>query len=114
MRNGCQLMTEQLQFGKEFNALPDTSFISSLVLVNFKEDIQYEIDNLPGKQASVKILYSIAQNNNNVITHIEASIGLSLFGDYVQQEQHTPNSHPNIRLLLDTIACNLEWTVEVK
>ena len=114
MNNGPQLMAEELQFGNEFQSLPDTSFIKSLVLINSADNTNYFVDNIPGKQASVKILYSIAQNNNNVITPIEASIGLKLFGDYVQQEQHTPNSHPNIRLLLNTIKDKQKWLVKVK
>ena len=87
MINGHNSMTKQPQFGTGFDALPDTSFINSLVLINSKENIKHQIDNIPGKQASVKILYSVAQTNNNVITHTEALKGLSLFGDYAQQEK---------------------------
>lgn len=106
-------MSEQAQFGIGFNDLPDTSFIKEIELVNAKNKLRHQIANVPGKQASIKILYAIAQQNKNIITTIEAKQGLKLFGDYVGIEKQMPNSHPNIRLLLDTVAHAQEWQMKV-
>lgn len=102
-----------MQFGPEFKNLSDTSTLLAIELSNTTTNIQHTIKNNPGKQASVKIFYAISKNSNCKITPVEAEIGLDLYGDYVQQEQRQPNSHPNIRLLLDTIALNQTWLVKV-
>ncbi len=106
-------MTKQIQFGEKFDNLPDTSFIKTLVLINPVKNIKHLVENIPGKQASVRILYAIAQQNQNLIASTQAKTGLALFGDYVQFEEQTPNTHPNIRLLLETIAFNQEWRVQI-
>ena len=56
------------QFGKNFSQLADTSHINSLTLENHVTGSKVHIDNIPGKQASVKILYAIAMTNNFKIT----------------------------------------------
>lgn len=107
-------MTNQKSFGAGFNNLADTSHFSTLKLTNRKTNLKNTIDNVPGKQASAKILYSIATNNYFTISHDEAETGLLLFGDYIEEENLHPNSHPNIRFLMDVIANNEEWTVEIE
>lgn len=102
-----------MQFGSGFSDLSDTATLQAIELSNETTNIQHEIKNGPGKQASVKIFYALSKNNNCKITPVEAKIGLGLYGDYVQQELQQPNSHPNIRLLLDTIALNQTWLVKV-
>lgn len=102
-----------MRFGPGFKNLSDTSTLQAIELSNTITNIQHIIKNDPGKQASVKIFYGISKNNNCKITPVEAEIGLNLYGDYVQQEQKQPNSHPNIRLLFDTIALNQTWLVKV-
>ena len=99
------------QFGDGFDQLTDTSHIESLKLNNSATGEQLSIDNIPGKQASVKILYGIACDNNFKISVKQAALGLKLYGDYTQEELDNPGSHPNIKLLIDTIANNYEWAV---
>ena len=106
-------MGKQAHFGMGFDDLPDTSFIKKIELVNSKNKLRLQIANVPGKQASVKILYAIAQQNKSIITTIEAKQGLELFGDYVRIEEQMPKSHPNIRLLLDTVAHAQMWHMKV-
>ena len=106
-------MTNNIQFGHGFSNLSDTSTLQAIELSNETTNIRHEIKNDPGKQASVKIFYALSNSNNCKITPAEAKIGLGLYGDYVQQELQQPNSHPNIRLLLDTITLDQTWLVKV-
>lgn len=99
------------QFGKNFSRLADTSHINTLTLENHVTGSKVHIDNIPGKQASVKILYAIAMTNNFKITEKEAESGIALFGDYAQEEMDSPGSHPNIRLLMDILTNKQEWAV---
>lgn len=105
-------MSKQQNFGAGFNNLPDTSQLKAITLSNIESNQSHSIDNVPGKQASVKILYNIAQANNFKITGEQANTGIALFGDYLEEENQQPNSHPNIRLLLDIIEGNQVWKVE--
>ena len=100
------------QFGNGFNQLMDTSHISILKLANHMTGEQIQIENIPGKQASVKILYNISSENNRISTN-EARLGLDLFGDFTNEELDNPGSHPNIKLLIDTTANNYVWSVTV-
>ncbi len=99
-------------FGDGFDELDATDHISQLKLTSQRADEIITLDNIPGNQASVKILYNIA--NNSVITSTEAQRGLQLFGDYTEDEKQHPYAHPNIRLLLDIIDNNESWQVEAK
>ena len=101
-----------MKFGIEYDALPGTPELNALELTQSDNGEIHTIKNEPGKQASIKIYYAISRNNNFQITSVQAKIGLELYGDYVQQEQQQPNSHPNIRLLLNIIAHNQTWTVK--
>ena len=99
------------QFGKHFDQLADTRHIKTLTLVNSASGDKLSIPNIPGKQASVKILHAIAMSNDSRITEKEAQAGLALFGDYAQEEKDSPGSHPNIRLLLNILTDKQEWIV---
>lgn len=101
-------------FGEGFNDLPDTSHLKKIKLINRDTDKSFTIDNVPGKQASVKILYSIAQTNHSQISRKQARTGIALFGDYALEEDQQPNSHPNIRFLIDVMSNNEEWLVKVE
>jgi hypothetical protein len=105
-------MTKQQTFGAGFDNLQDTSHLKKIILSNIKSKQSHSIDNIPGKQASVKILFNISQANDFKITVEQANIGIILFGDYAEEENQQPNSHPNIRLLLDIIKENQVWKVE--
>lgn len=107
-------MTKNLQFGKNFSQLPDTDHVSVIELNSSDSEKYHLIENIPGKQASVKIFYGISQANGYQITAHVARLGLEMFGEYVQEEKQTPNSHPNIRLLIDTIEYNRRWLVNIK
>ena len=106
-------MTNPEKFGPEFNCLPDTSTLHSIELTNTATNNKLIIKNEPGKQATIKIYCAISRKNNMEITSVQAKHGLELYGDYVLQEQQQPNSHPNIRILLDTIALEQVWTVKI-
>ncbi len=106
-------MSNHKNFAAEFNNLPDAGHLKKITLSNIDSKQSHSIDNIPGKQASVKILYSIAQVNDFKITATQAEAGIILFGDYTAEEKQQPNSHPNIRLLLDIIEHNQTWEVEI-
>jgi hypothetical protein len=105
-------MSNQKNFAAEFNNLPDTGHLEKITLSNIDSTQSHSIDNVPGKQASVKILYCIAQVNDFKITATQAEAGIVLFGDYTAEEKQQPNAHPNIRLLLDIIENHQTWEVE--
>ena len=96
-------------FGAGFDDLQSTDHFKNLKLTKQNGDEIITLDNIPGKQASVKILYSIA--NNSVIGTAEAQRGLALYGNYTEEEKQQPYAHPNIRLLIDVIENNESWTV---
>ena len=105
-------MSNQKNFGADFNNLPDTSHLTSITLSDMNSDTSFSVDNIPGKQASVKILYAISQTNDFKISSAQASTGIALFGDYADEEKQQPGAHPNIKLLLDIIENNQVWKVE--
>lgn len=100
------------QFGSGFNELMSTEHISSLILSLKNSNTRITLDNIPGKQASVKILYNIA--TDATITEEQAQHGLLLYGDYTEEEKQQPGSHPNIRLLMDIIQHQEVWYVEAR
>lgn len=109
-------MSSKLNFAPEFFTLPGISRIDKIKLSNSQTQSQHNIPNLPGKQASLKIYNYIAQHNvtdSPIISAAQAELGLILFGDYTAEEKNNPNSHPNIRLLMDTIENNYSWQVEI-
>lgn len=107
-------MSTSKSFGKGFNQLHATDHIKKLILKKSGSNDTISLDNLPGKKASVKILFNIAQHNQATITAHEAKTGLELFGDYTEEERQQPNSHPNIRLLINIIKNNESWTVNLE
>ncbi len=98
-------------FGEGFHSLPDSSHIKTLELINTQNQKSIVLENIPGKKASVKILSAIAADNDNVINKEAAAMGLALFGEYTDEERQTPNSHPNIRLLIEIIDGDQRWDV---
>lgn len=105
-------MSNQKNFGADFNNLPDTCHLKSITLSDMNSDTAVSVDNIPGKQASVKILYAISQANGFKISSEQARIGVSLFGDYAEEEKQQPGAHPNIKLLFDIIDNSQVWKVE--
>lgn len=105
-------MTKQKNFGADFNNLPDTSHLKKITLSNTASKQCHSIDNIPGKQASVKILYAISSANEFKINRDQASMGVTLFGAYAEEEKQQPGTHPNIKLLFDIIENNQVWKVE--
>ena len=105
-------MSNQKKFGDDFYQLAETSHLKSITLSDINSNSSFTVDNIPGKQASVKILYNISQANNFKITSKQAATGLALFADYAEEERRQPGSHPNIKLLFDIIAANQTWKVE--
>ena len=101
-----------MNFGAAFYSLPETPNMHAIELTQSGSGEVHVIKNEPGKQASVKIYYAISRNDNFQISPIQAKTGLDLYGEYVQLEQQQPNSHPNIRLLLEIIAHDQSWTVK--
>ncbi|MFK7794053.1 MAG: DUF2322 family protein [Gammaproteobacteria bacterium] len=106
-------MSNQKNFGADFNNLLDTSHLKSITLSDMSSGTSFRVDNIPGKQASVKILYAISQANDFKISRDQARTGVSLFGDYAEEEKQQPGAHPNIKLLFDIIENNQVWMVEV-
>jgi hypothetical protein len=62
------------------------------------------IANAPGKKASLAIYAHLAKKYNGQLTAAAAQEGLQLYGEYVEEAQQQPGSHPNIDLLLEVVA----------
>ena len=97
-------------FGEGFNKLPATDYIVKLTLSKMGTEEKFTLENIPGKQASVKILFNIKDEHSRIGTQ-EAQRGLSLYGDYTAEEKQQPDSHPNIRLLMNVIEHDETWLV---
>ena len=106
------MSTKNKNFGEGFDQLQATDNYNHLYLSRENGTERITLDNIPGKQASVKILYNIA--NDSIISSNEALHGLALYGDYTQEEKDQPGAHPNIRLLMDIIENNESWKVEAE
>ena len=106
-------MANTKQFGEGFHSLPDSSHINTLELINTQNHKSVVLENIPGKKASVKILHAIAADNDNKINKQAAAMGLALFGEYTDEERQTPNSHPNIRLLIEIIDGDQSWDLTI-
>ena len=100
-------------FGAGFSALEEYAEVNAITFKEKTTGRMHRLENIPGKQASLKILRAITLADG-VLSTTEAEQGLILFGDYVADEQAVPNAHPNIRLLLDTIEHHLEWDISVE
>ena len=102
-----------MNFGSGYNALSDVPKLLAIEITRLDGKVKHIIQNEAGKQASIKIYYAIAAQNEFQITASEAAVGLELYGDYVQQECQQPGSHPNIRRLMNIIADDQCWSVTV-
>ncbi|MDG1250420.1 MAG: DUF2322 family protein [Gammaproteobacteria bacterium] len=100
-------------FGSGFSSLEEYKDVNAITFKENNGERVHRIENIPGKQASLKILRAVTLDSG-VLSKSEAEQGLILFGDYVADEQASPNAHPNIRLLLDTIEHNLKWDISVE
>ncbi len=107
-------MSNRNNFSPDYYDLPSTDHISRLIMTNSHSRETTILENKPGKQASVKILFNIANSNNMHISAGEAQHGLLLFGDYVLEETQQPGAHPNIRLLMDIVENKEAWSVTVE
>lgn len=107
-------MSKKNNFSTDYYYLPSTDHIKRLTLKNAHSGETTILENKPGKHASVKILFNIANTNNLRISSREAQNGLLLFGDYVIEEKQHPGAHPNIRLLMDIIENKEAWSVTVE
>ncbi|MDG0996324.1 MAG: DUF2322 family protein [Gammaproteobacteria bacterium] len=105
------MMTKE--FGLGFNSLNLYSSVSAITFTEVISKRTHCVENIAGKKASLKILCAITENSA-VLSVSEARMGLELFGDYVTDEMASPNAHPNIRLLLDTIKHDLRWTISIE
>lgn len=106
-------MTNTPSFSSAFDQLDDVTSIQEIQLTNPETNATHNIKNQPGKHASVKIYYALAKLNNMQLSTTEAVHGLELYGDYVAEEELTPNAHPNIRLLIDIIKQQQTWHLNV-
>jgi hypothetical protein len=100
-------------FSDAFEQLDEVSSIQEIHLTNEEKNAVHTIKNQPGKHASVKIYNALAQLNNGLLSTTEAIHGLELYGDYVAEEELTPNTHPNIRLLINIIKKQQAWQIVV-
>jgi hypothetical protein len=70
----------------------------------------HRADNTTEKQASLTMLRAVTLSSARLGT-AEAQHRLVFFGDYVADEMASPNAHPNIHLLLESIEYDLRWIV---
>jgi|TARA_B110000879_G_scaffold103667_1_gene139905 hypothetical protein len=105
------MMTKE--FGLGFNSLNLYSRVSTITFTEVISKRTHCVENIVGKKASLKILCAITEKSA-VLSGSEARMGLEFFGDYVADEMASPNAHPNIRLLLDTIEHDLRWTISIE
>ena len=101
------------EFGLGFSLLNDYSNVSAITFTEVTSMRTHRVENITGKKASLKILCAITEDSA-VLSVSEAPMGVDFFGDYVADEMASPNSHPNIRLLLDTIEHDFRWTVSIE
>lgn len=86
--------------------LPEVDDIKSLVLFEGSEVTPVtQIENRPGKSASLKIYHYLASQFGS-ISPKAAEKGLEIYAEYVEEAKGNPGAHPNIDLLFDVIANN--------
>ena len=91
----------------DFEQLPSSDAIDYLELHwSGKENdatVIERLENIPGKHASVRIYHALSRLNQGKIGAQEAKEGIRLYGDYIDDEKREPNSHPNIRKLIEIV-----------
>ena len=101
----------------DFEQLPSSDDIEYLELHwSGKENglpILERLENVQGKQASVRIYHALSQMNDGTVQAQQAKEGLRLYGAYTDDEKREPNSHPNIRKLLELVENNSQMRVVV-
>jgi hypothetical protein len=73
------------------------------VSVHLPDDSVWAIPNAPGKAASARIYAHLAAKHGGLLTAAAATEGLRLYGEFVEEAQQQPGSHPNIDLLFKVL-----------
>lgn len=105
------------KFHDDFAQLPSCDDIEYLELhpsdTENDPSLVERLENIPGKQASVRIYHALHLLNDGHIGPQQAIEGLRLYGTYTDDEKREPYSHPNIRKLIDLVEKNSHMRVVV-
>ena len=84
-----------MSFADNLATLPDVDHLSAILIKTSDGDAVDRIDNIPGKQGSLK-LYNALLEEFNELNATAAKKGLELFSEHVADAEANPGKHPNI------------------
>ena len=100
------------QFSPNFYLLKLDPRVQSLRITDTQGRPVTIIHNREGEKASLSIYMAIAVRFSNRLHAKSAQFGISLYGEYVEEEIQTRGKHPNIRRLLEIVEYRIEYILE--
>jgi len=88
---------------KDNLALLDTiEGLTRITLTDANGNTVATIENLPGKQGSLRV-YQYLHQNFGLIDERAAAHGLAVFAEHTTDAKNRPGAHPNIDILMDIV-----------
>ncbi|STZ76235.1 Uncharacterized protein conserved in bacteria [Bergeriella denitrificans] len=101
-----------MSFQDNLATLPDIAHLSGLDVCNAAGETVHHIPAAPGKLGSLKLYNALAQEFDGRLNAAAAERGLALFAEHVADAEANPGKHPNIDLLFQVKAENLDWVLK--
>ncbi len=101
-----------MQFKDYLATFPTIDHLSGLDVLNEKGEIVHHIPAVEGKLGSLKLYYALSTKFNQQLNASSAEQGLIWFAEHVADAKQNVGHHPNIDLLLDVVAKNLNFILK--
>ncbi|MEN9011016.1 MAG: DUF2322 family protein [Yoonia sp.] len=89
-------------FSDNLQLMPSIEGLARIELVTAAGAVVATVDNLPGKQGSLKV-YQYLEQTFGILNAAAAEHGLAVFAEHTQDAKNRPGAHPNIDRLFDII-----------
>ena len=101
-----------MSFQDNLATMPAIDHLSGLDILDKEGNVVHHIPNAPGKQGSLKLYHTLAQEFDGKLDTAAAERGLAWFAEHVADAEANPGKHPNIDLLFKVKADNIGLTLK--
>lgn len=101
-----------MQFKDFLATFPEIEQLSGLDIIDETGTIIHHIPAIEGKLGSLKLYNALAEHFSNQLNKVSAEKGLEWFAEHVDDAKQHPQKHPNIDLLFDVIAKDVQYQLK--
>lgn len=101
-----------MQFKDYLSTFPEISHLSGLNVCNEQNEIIHHIPAIEGKLGSLKLYYALFTTFDGKLTVSSAEQGLEWFAEHVDDAKQNVGKHPNIDLLFEVKAQQLNYILQ--